>query len=81
MIFAEFYHESTGWNGRDFSGPVKLVPACGSDSVAVIDGRLGPARRNALARDICRARGFKGFTINSGESFTRSQSIRHLETV
>lgn len=39
MIFAEFYHESTGWNGKDFSGPVKLIPMCGSDSVFRLDSR------------------------------------------
>ena len=45
MLFAEFYHESTGWNGKDFSGPVELMPACGSDSVYKLDGRLSPINR------------------------------------
>lgn len=81
MRFAEFYHDSTGWNGRDFSGPVKLIPACGSDSVAILDGRLSSANAAAHARDICRKRGFKGFTLHAGSSFTRSRETRHLEVV
>lgn len=81
MQFAEFYHESTGWNGRDFSGPVKLIPACGSDSVAVFDGRLSLATCTRLARDLCKIRKFKGFHIARGESFTRARIVRPLETI
>jgi hypothetical protein len=39
MIFAEFQIESTGWNGKDFSGPKTLVPMLGSDGVFRCDGR------------------------------------------
>lgn len=81
MIYAEFYHESTGWNGRDYSGPVKLIPACGSDSVAVFDGRWSRAHCVREARDICAKRGRNGFTLNAGESFTRSRETRPLEII
>lgn len=81
MRFAQFYHDSTGWNGRDYSGPVKLIPACGSDSVAVFDGRLSLNSCARLARDLCEISGFKGFTIESGESFTRASIVRPLETI
>lgn len=81
MQFAEFYHPSTGWNGKDFSGPVTLIPACGSDSVLVIDGRFSRARANAEARRVCLARGWNGYTLNAGETFTRSRVIQPLRIV
>lgn len=81
MRYAEFYHNSTGWNGKDFSGPVKLIPACGSDSVLVLDARLHMARSARQARLVCRIRGYKGFTINAGENFARSNTIRKLEVI
>jgi hypothetical protein len=39
MIYAQFYHRSTGWNGKDFSGPVQSIPLLGSDGVLKMDGR------------------------------------------
>lgn len=81
MIFAEFYHDSTGWNGKDFTGPVKLIPACGDRSVIILDGRHNRARQAATARAECIARGYKGFTLNAGETFTRSSEVRPLERV
>lgn len=81
MRFAEFYHPSTGWNGKDFSGPATLIPACGSDSVLVIDGRWSESRAIAEARRICKLRGRNGFTMNAGETFTRSRQTRPLEIV
>lgn len=81
MVFAQFFHNSTGWNGKDFSGPVKLIEACGSDSVALIDGRYSIPRAADTARQICKARKFKGFTLNAGEAFSRSRVTRKLESI
>lgn len=81
MIFAQFFHDSTGWNGRDFSGPVSLIPACGSDSVLLIDGRFSRANAAAYARKIAAARGWKGFTLNAGDSFSQARETRGLETL
>lgn len=81
MIYAEFHHPSTGWNGKDFSGPVVLIPACGSDSVRVLDGRWRRDRIIAEARRTCTARGYNGFSLHAGETFTRSQEVRPLEVV
>ncbi len=39
MFIAQFYHESTGWNGKDYSGPKEIIPMCGSDSIYILDGR------------------------------------------
>jgi hypothetical protein len=79
MIYAQFYHDSTGWNGIDFSGPVKLIPACGDRSVVILDGRQNMATHRDIALAECRKRGYKGFTLCRGESFTRSAEIRKLE--
>ena len=81
MRFAEFYHLSTGWNGTDFSGPKKPIPACGDRSVLILDGRWNESRAAHEARIACRARGYIGFTLHAGEAFTRSRETRGLELV
>ena len=86
MIYAEFYHNSTGYvpgsiPPRYDAASVRLIPACGSDSVALLDGRLAMRNAAAIAREICRKRGRLGFTINRGESFTRSREVRPLEVI
>lgn len=84
MQFAVFYKRSTGYIAGSvppqFSPDhVKPTPALGSDGVAIFDGRFGLPRCVSLARDIARKRGYIGFTIEAGESFTRSRVIRKLE--
>lgn len=82
MRYAEFYHPSTGWNGKDFSGPVKLIPACGSDSILPFDGRWSDARCIAEARRVCILRGRNGFTMHAGELNRPSyRETRPLEIV
>jgi hypothetical protein len=85
MIFATFFHLSTGYvDGSSpprFDGEKKPIPACGSDSVAILDGRLSSTRRNAEARRLCLQRGFVGFQIESGSRFTSAQIIRKFEKV
>jgi hypothetical protein len=67
MIFASFYHNSTGWNGKDFSGPVKLIPRCGSDSVFQLDGRKSLWRQIRDARErAAKVPYVKGFRIEAG---------------
>lgn len=72
MIYAQFYQDSTGWNGKDFSGTVKLIEACGDRSIIILDGRNGLATHVSLARSECEKRGYKAFSIHRGESFTSS---------
>jgi len=84
MRFAQFYHDSTGYvpgsiPPRFSADHVKPIPACGSDSVAILDGRHSMIKAASDARRICRARGYKGFTIEAGPSFTRSRIVRPLE--
>ena len=78
MVFAQLYHESTGWNGTDCSGPVKLIPMCGSDSVIPLNARRGLDRQIEEARDKIKRLttvkpNIKGFRI------LRSSSNRYSE--
>ncbi len=52
IAWVEFYTSSTGWNGTDFSGPVKDVPLLGSDGCYQLDGRrnLGGLKYEAERR-------------------------------
>lgn len=84
MKFAQFYHESTGYVEGSipprFDGPKRLIPAVGSDSVMVLDGRWGLARCIAEARSMARARGYKGFSLHAGPSFAVSSQFRAMES-
>ena len=62
MIFAEFQKLSTGWNGKDFSGPNVPIPALGSDGVCILDARK--SRANMIADVRKRAEELK--TVNPG---------------
>jgi len=81
MQFAQFYHPSTGWNGRDFTGPVKLIPVCGTEGVLPFDGRWSLTRCVNHAREVCKKRGYNGFTINVGSTYLNERAIRSLEVV
>jgi hypothetical protein len=81
MIFAEFYHNSTGWNGKDFSGPVKLIPACGDRSIIIFSPRYKLSELITLTRNECQKRGFAGFTLNRGNSLLQNSQIRELEVI
>lgn len=50
MTYAKFYHDSTTYSPErdDWNGPIRLIPACGSDSVLIMDGRL--AKRTMIER-------------------------------
>lgn len=72
MIYAQFWHRGT--SGR-------LIPACGSDSVLLIDGRFGPARQVRVARERLAAlavRGYEAYTLHVGANFTRSRPLVSL---
>jgi hypothetical protein len=75
MVFAEFQKWSTGWNGRDYSGPKQPIPMLGTDGVFVLDGRksIGRQLEDAQAR-IKQLSGLYpgiiiGFKLFSGSSF------------
>lgn len=85
MQFATFFKLSTGYVAGSipprFDGERVPVEALGSDGVAIFDGRFGLNRCAAEARELCRRRGFIGFTVSRGESFTQSRIVRGYEAV
>jgi hypothetical protein len=80
-VFAEFYINSTGWNGTDYSGPVKLVPHLGSDGYLPLDGRLSihnlhHAAQSAALRHINRSY-IKGYRLFRG-NLRQPTPISHI---
>lgn len=73
MLFAEFYQKSAISDD--------IIPACGDRSVIILDGRYNMVDNAAISRQECQKRGYKGFTLNKGETFTRSSVIRQIERV
>ena len=78
MIFAEYWHRSTGWNGKNFDGPVMLIPACGNDGVLILDERL--ARHTHIARAM--EDGIKhkqvAFRLMQGRNFSDARPLTPL---
>lgn len=84
MRYAQFFIMSTGYvpgsiPPRFDAAHVVPIEACGSDGVYILDGRYRLARCVAVARAECKRRGFVGFTIMQGETFSRSHCLRELE--
>jgi len=76
MYFAEFYQMSTGYVAgsippRFDDARKKPIPASGDRSVVILDGRQHAGARHQIAAEECRRRGFIGYKLHKGESFTR----------
>jgi hypothetical protein len=83
--FIQFYSVSTGYVQGTippvFKDSAKVpIPACGSDSICFIDGRLSLCNRVNLARKICGQRNYIGFTIECG-SLLNSTVVHPLELI
>lgn len=65
--FVQFYHKSTG-----YKEPVRLIEACGSDSVLKLDGRL--SLQNMIER--ARQRADELRNVQKYEAFKVMRSIR-----
>lgn len=70
FYFAQFYHPSTGYvegsSPPRFDGERKLIEACGSDSIAYLDGRLSLANKKRVAEERARSRGYQAYQIRVG---------------
>jgi len=83
--FAQFYQLSTGYISGTIPpkfdcAHVTPIPACGSDSVYLFDGRKKVENCLEEVRYICQYRNYIGFTIEQG-SFLNPQTIRPLELI
>ena len=77
MNFASFYQNPVNYGQPDLSP----IEACGDRSVIILDGRENPMSHVTIARTECVKRGYVGFTLHMGKTFTRSSMVRKLELV
>lgn len=70
MIFAQFYQKAVYPVGTN-----QIIEASGDRSVIVLDGRNSQATHKQLAKLECVKRGYLGYRLFSGETFTRSAPI------
>lgn len=86
MLFAQFYHLSTGYvpgsiPPRFDDAYKRPIEACGDRAVIVLDERHSNTTNDIIARKECEKRGYIGYQIFRGESFTRSRSVSCLRRV
>ena len=77
MHFAAFYQNPVNYGQTDLSP----IEACGDRAVIILDGRSRPMVRVATAAKECAKRGYIGFTLHMGETFTRASMVRPLELI
>jgi hypothetical protein len=70
MYYVQLYEYSTGWNGKDFSGPKTLIKKCGTDSVARLDSRLAYYKLCKQAEGIARQRGAAAYAVFRARDFS-----------
>lgn len=78
MKYAQFYKHSTGYVAGTIppqfsTDNVKPIEAIGSNGVAIIDGRLNLSNARRIARETCAKRGFIGYSLHIGASFSDSR--------
>jgi hypothetical protein len=74
MRFAQFFRASA-------LSPKQLVECVGGDSVAKLDSRHALQTSALIARSLCKVRGFSGFDIREGQSYSRAIIVRKMEKV
>lgn len=80
MRFAQFFHMSTGYVAgsippRFDDAHKKPIEACGDRGVIIIDQRMKPETAGQIAAQTCKERGFIGWQIFEGDSFTRCRAV------
>jgi len=87
MIFADLYHNSTGWNGKDFSGPIVLTRMCGSDSMIHLDARKTLANQQSDVENRIKSLnqslglGVKGYQIMRGASLLTARPLTPVRAI
>lgn len=71
MYYVQFYQKPVIWREGQSADPIE---ACGDRAVIILDGRERLVTHLAYSRDQCVKRGFVGFRLYRGESFTRSKA-------
>lgn len=86
MYYAQFYKDSTGYVPNSIPpvfdpAYVKPIPACGSDGVLILDGRLSVANMFKLAYETAQKRGYIALAIFCGERFDNAVPVSGRYTV
>lgn len=84
MRFAQFFTMSTGYipgTTPPLFGTPKPIEACGSNAVLIIDGRLSLHNAATIAAKVAKERGYIGYSICQGESFSRSREVLGFEEI
>lgn len=84
MLYAQFYQLSTGYIPGTIPpqfGEKKIIEASGDRSTIIIDARLSLFNKDTIARQECEKRGFIGYSLHKGESFSRSVIIQEFKQV
>lgn len=68
MYYAQFFQRSA-------IDPEKIIEACGDRGVIILDGRESRNSHHAIAERECNKRGYVGWQLFKGETFTRSRPI------
>jgi hypothetical protein len=77
MHFAAFYQHPVNYGQTDLSP----IEACGDRAVIVLDARQRPQTHIDIATRECAKRGYIGFTLHMGQTFTRASMVRSLELI
>ena len=72
MYFAQFWQHPVNYGQPDLSP----IEGCGDRSVIILDGRETLPTLHDISETYCKIRGYIGFSIHKGETFTRSAMIR-----
>jgi len=73
MYYVQFFQRAV-WP----EGTKKIIEASGDRSVIILDGRESKNTMHGFAESECNKRGFIGWQLFKGESFTRSIPISEL---
>lgn len=80
MRYAQFYQYSAGYvegsiPPRFDPAHVKPIEGCGDRSVIIIDARIKPETAGKIATKECKKRGFIGWKIYEGSSFSTAKPV------
>ena len=84
MVFAQFYQLSTGYIPGTIPpkfGTPAPIEALGDRAVIIIDGRLLESFQNHIARQECIKRGYIGYSMHKGDSFSKSRCTKQYSEV
>ena len=84
MRFAQFFTMSTGYIPGTIPpefGTPSPIEACGSNAVLIIDGRLSLHNATTTAAKVAKERGYVGFSIHQGESFSSSRELAGFKEI